>query len=180
MATHKEVIGAFIHYMGEKKRLKPGDIPLDLIYQGDTYKMAYEIKPTDTSRQELIRGIGQCAFTLARGIKPYFVIPDHLFREYEVEFGNISWLSIISYDSKFQFKVRLDRKLELKFSPDLAEFQVMTVNPLCAQCHCFDTNSLVCTRGKLKPRGGRCNGFIKSPTYLERKTLPLEQSLPDI
>jgi hypothetical protein len=157
--SHKEVQGAFIKVMEGRERYKPGEIPVDLVFGGDTFKLGYEIKPSDISKSELLRGVGQCAFALVLGVKPYLVISEGTYRQYIDVITEIHWLSIVTYNDSLEFITKLDRELEIAADSKLVPFATISVHPLCEKCAFWDVGTLCCLLKTKRPRYNKCRSY---------------------
>jgi len=113
MASHAEVQGALMNLKKGEIRVRINDVPLDLLYfnRDGALIEGYEIKPTSVTREEFLKGLGQCAYGIACGVKPYFVIAEKTWEQYKERLTELEWLSVLTYDKRLQFDFKLERKI---------------------------------------------------------------------
>lgn len=105
--NHKEMEQIITTYMVGKgwKRIKNGRLGLfpkvgiDRIFVRGKQMLAFEIKPTDATSGEILKGLGQCTRVLPyRKLKPYLFINKTALKHIESQLPYLPWLGVMVID----------------------------------------------------------------------------------
>jgi len=114
MLTHRQVEAKLDRFMEELSwsRVKMGNgmstfcQPDRMYAKPEMNLLVCEIKPSIVATGEIKRGIGQMACFLPWRVKPYLVIPENRFEDFQKIWVSLPWLGIFSYDEKGCFTLR--------------------------------------------------------------------------
>lgn len=105
--NHKEMEQIITTYMVNQgwQRIKNGRLGLfpkvgiDRIFVKGKQMLAFEIKPTDATSGEILKGIGQCTRVLPyRKLKPYLFIAETALKHIESQLPYLPWLGVMVID----------------------------------------------------------------------------------
>ena len=92
---------------------KHGGVPDLILWKQSEAIRAIEVKSENCNRDEIRRGIGQCAYYLLYDFYPYLVLPESRVEEVLPVFGKLKVIGLLSYDSRKTLRVEYGKRFTL-------------------------------------------------------------------